>query len=194
MFVYIKNWRFTLLLAIVIGEDLIWNLLYVPLIYILLLYSPAAKDIKTIMKEDIDKDNGIDVIQELKEELRRLTLRVTRLEAAAAQQHGQDASRVLSLPVVSHPVVTRNEAGFMVGDVVRINWDRKYWSRKPTGYEGSGGVVKKVSPKFVWVDVVGVGSALTWHQKRNHNVTLLEPLAGSEITACGGNVIDRNRG
>ena len=54
-------------------------------------------------------------------------------------------------------------------------------------------MVKRVSPKFIWVDVTGAGSVVTEHQKRNHNVTLLEPLAGSEITACGVNVIDRNR-
>jgi hypothetical protein len=53
------------------------------------------------------------------------------------------------------------------------------------------GTVSRVSPKFVWIDIIGAGDVSCIHQKRNHNVFLVKAVVGSEITICNNIVVDR---
>jgi hypothetical protein len=97
-------------------------------------------------------------------------------------------------------VFTGNEAGYVAGDVVIINYDRNYFNRKKTVLEKQRGTVTKVTWKCVWVKLPDDPSP-AWtddngYRKRNHNVTLVKPLAGAEFTECGRNgrmvVVDRS--
>jgi hypothetical protein len=77
---------------------------------------------------------------------------------------------------------TNNNAGFCVGDKVKLFYDWKKQHRE--SLKGAVGNVTKVSPQYVWISIA---SQQTSVQKKNHNVMLVEPTPGRETVTLPNN-------
>ena len=66
--------------------------------------------------------------------------------------------------------ITTNEAGYCIGDIIKVTKDRNYFTGKRNWLEGEIGTVCDVTAKFVRVRL----KDNTEKMKKNHNVTLVQ--------------------